>query len=150
MRKILLTATIFVALLSKPSAARTDGLGVGVILGEPTGASAKKFISHSVAVDGALAWSFIDDGALYLHADMLYHKFDRFNIGFGHLALYYGPGVRMAFARHAWLGARFPVGLGLTMDEHIFEAFFELAPTFDLLPKTGFSLNAGIGARFYF
>ena len=150
MKKLFLTVILAATALTGPVFTQTSGLGVGVILGEPTGLSAKKFISQSVAVDGALAWSFSDGEALHLHADLLYHSFDQLNIDFGHLALYYGPGARLAIGNHLWLGARFPVGISFTKSDQIFEGFFELAPTFDIAPRTDFKLFAGIGLRYYF
>lgn len=101
-------------------------------------------------MDGAPAWSFIDGDALHLHADLLYHSFNQFRIDFGHFALYYGPGARLAIGDHLRLGVRFPVGIRFTKMGQIFEGFFELAPTFDIAPRTNFNLFAGIGVRFYF
>ena len=150
MKKLLAASFCFALVLSGPIKGQTDGFGIGIILGDPTGISAKNFVSRSVAVDAAVAWSFVDDSALHVHADLLYHKFDQFNLDVGHLALYYGPGGRVAIGEHLWLGVRFPVGISYTIDEHIFEAFLELAPTFDLTPKTNFSIHSGIGVRFYF
>jgi len=142
---------VFVAMLhTNPAAAQTSGLGLGIILGEPTGLSAKKFISQSVAVDGALTWSFVGNDALYLHADLLYHSFNQFHFDFGDFALYYGPGARLAIGDHFRLGGRFPVSVSFTKTKQIFEGFRELAPTFDIAPRTDFSLYAGMGVRFYF
>ena len=150
MKKILLAVFFLMLTFAPVSKAQTSGFGIGLILGEPTGISVKNYISQCVAIDGAVAWSFTGGDALHVHADMLYHKFDQFDIEHGHLALYYGPGARLAVGEHLWLGARFPVGVSYTLDEHIFESFLELAPTFDLTPKTDFSIHAGIGIRFYF
>jgi len=149
MRKALIL-TYFILALLEVGLGQTSGFGVGVILGEPTGISVKNFVSRSTAVDGALAWSFDDGDALHIHADMLYHKFDQFDIDHGHLALYYGPGARLAFGKHLWLGVRFPIGLSYTLDGHIFETFLELVPIFNLTPRTNFDIQAGLGIRFYF
>ena len=48
-------AVILTLFLTQFSSAQTSGLGVGIILGEPTGLSVKNFISQSVAIDGAVA-----------------------------------------------------------------------------------------------
>ena len=53
--------------------AQTTGIGIGAILGEPTGISAKIWMSEHNAVTGALAWSFRDAGSLQIQADYLIH-----------------------------------------------------------------------------
>src|SRR5262245_41316938 len=58
----------------QPSAAH-DGAGLGIIVGEPTGVSAKIWVGGNTALDAAAAWSFADEGALHLHGDFLAHAF---------------------------------------------------------------------------
>lgn len=48
----------FMIILIKPVAAQDHGFGMGIILGEPTGLSAKAWTSNDNAFDFALAWSF--------------------------------------------------------------------------------------------
>ena len=43
-----------------------------------------------------------------------------------------------------------PVGLAYPFDRNRFDFFFELVPIMDLAPDTDFSLNAGLGLRFWF
>ena len=51
-----------------------EGLGLGIILGEPTGISFKSWLSTTTAFDMAAAWSFVDEDALHLHGDYLVHN----------------------------------------------------------------------------
>ena len=49
--------------------AQVEGLGIGIIVGEPTGICGKLWLSGRTAIDGAAAWSFNKNGNLHLHAD---------------------------------------------------------------------------------
>ena len=54
--------------------AEPKGLGIGVMVGEPTGVSVKKWLDATHAIDGGAAWSIAGDDALSLHADYLFHR----------------------------------------------------------------------------
>ncbi len=126
------------------------GLGLGVILGEPTGLSLKAWMSHTTAFDLAVAWSTVDEPAVDIHGDYLFHDYDLFHVDRGQLPVYYGLGARLKFLNHdSQAGVRAPVGV-----EYLFESakvglFMELAPILDLAPDTGFHLNGAVGARYY-
>ena len=49
------------------------------------------------------------------------------------------------------VAARAPIGLSLMFQNPSFlEVFFELAPSFWIVPDLGFGIEGGIGVRFYF
>lgn len=124
--------------------------GLGVILGEPTGLSAKVWVSPQRAFDAGAAWSFRNKGFLHLHADYLWHFPGRINTP-EEIDLYLGIGARVGFsAKDGIVGIRFPAGVGWRPQNVPIDLFIEIAPIFDLVPATGLSLNGGIGARFYF
>lgn len=126
-------------------------LGVGLILGEPTGASAKLWGPKSTAFQFAAAVSFEHETALHLHGDFVDHRRDLFEVEPGSLPLYYGVGLRVKFFdADAAIGVRFPVGLNYLFEDDPFDAFIEVVPILDLAPDTDFSLNASLGARYYF
>ncbi|HEU0038897.1 MAG TPA: hypothetical protein VFR76_06460, partial [Verrucomicrobiae bacterium] len=66
-----------------------DRFGAGLILGEPTGASLKYWLNDTMALDGAIGWSFHRETDLHLHSDVLWHKFDLFSVPEGRLPLYF-------------------------------------------------------------
>jgi len=72
--------------------AQESGFGLGIILGEPTGLTAKKWLSTDTALDFAAAWSFGGEDSITLHADFLQHKFNLIKIESGSLPVYYGIG----------------------------------------------------------
>jgi hypothetical protein len=124
--------------------------GLGIILGEPTGVSAKVFLTDRTAVDMAAAWSFSDEAALHLHGDFLLHNFDLIEVEQGRLPVHFGIGARVKFEDDSKFGVRIPVGLTYIFQSAPVDIFFEVVPILDLVPDTEFDLNAALGARFFF
>ncbi len=131
--------------------AQTDGFGLGIIVGEPTGISAKKWMSATTALDFAAAWSLTGDNSFSLHADYLSHKFDLFNPDAGRLPFYYGIGGRLRLGdKDDELGVRIPLGLNYHFSDITLDLFLELVPILDLAPDTDFEINAALGVRYFF
>ena len=151
-----LTALALVAGSPGASEAQSRGFGFGVIVGEPTGLSAKLWQTRSTALDFGAAWSFVDDEAFHLHMDILMHRFDVIRVDRGRLPLYYGLGGRVKFSdndhgdQDAHVGIRFPVGLDYLFAREPLDLFFELVPILDVAPETDVSLNASLGFRYWF
>lgn len=159
-------ATVSIA-LAAPSAARAEdihgadkgALGIGLILGEPTGIAAKLYLKDDQAIQGAIGSAFVG-GGLQLHADYVFHPYILETRESFVLPVYFGPGVRLidytngrgdsAFA----LGARLVGGLLFDFKDVPLDAFIEVAGVFEYEFKagTGFgvTLNAGAGVRYYF
>jgi hypothetical protein len=137
--------------------AQDHGIGIGIIVGEPTGLSAKAWTGGITAFDFAAAWSFSHGSALHLHGDFLLHRFDLIQVDPGTLPLYYGIGARLKFRdesggdnEDARFGMRIPVGLAYLFDDAPLDVFVEVVPLLDLAPDTEFTLNASIGIRYFF
>lgn len=140
-----------------------EGVGLGLIIGEPTGLSAKKWISAATAIDAAAAWSFVDFTSFQLHADFLWHNYDFVKTAElpGCLSVFYGIGGRIKLKGNnggngnkdeedTRLGLRIPVGLSYVFKENPVELFAEVVPILDVVPETKFGVEVGIGARYYF
>lgn len=151
------------AILIIGSGARAEeGVGLGIILGEPTGVSAKAWINKEHAIDAAAAWSFSENASFQLHADYLIHNFGLLKTGDigGRLPIYFGIGGRLKLEDHdnvngrnsddALLGVRIPFGIAYLFAKAPVEVFAEIVPILDLVPDTDFDMNGAIGARFYF
>jgi hypothetical protein len=130
--------------------AQGDGFGVGIILGEPTGLSAKFWLTDKTAVDGAIAWSMWNESAIHIHADFLVHSFNLINVSQGQLPIYFGIGPRIKLAHDPWFGVRIPIGLDYLFGSAPLDVFFELVPILDLVPGTYFHFNGAIGIRYFF
>jgi hypothetical protein len=127
--------------------------GYGIMLGNPSGLSAKFWFSNQIAIDGALG---VDRGELDAHVTFLYHDhslLQQWNIPEPtntDMSLYVGAGPRFLFADNDEFGIRFPVGVTFFPRSTPWEFFAELAPVLRLTPDTGFNGDFGIGARYYF
>lgn len=143
-----------------------SGLGLGVMIGEPTGISGKAWTGSDRAFDFGLAWGLWRGGYLHLHGDYLFHASDVIKVNTGKFLVHYGPGLRLRSWSNGryWyrgryydngssrvsLGVRVPVGLTYLIDEAPVDIFLEVVPTMDLLPGTYLDLDAALGVRYYF
>lgn len=147
-----LTILFFLVILVFPvtSTAQDRGIGLGIILGQPTGVSLKLWTGRSQAFDVAVAWAFDREDALHVHADYLFHNFRIFRVEKGQFVLYYGIGGRVKAESRTRVGLRIPVGLSYLFEKDPLEIFFELGPIMDLAPSTRFRMTSGVGLRYYF
>lgn len=131
-------------------------IGAGLIAGDPTGLTAKGYLSSRTAIQLIGSWSFIDE-AVTLIGDVTY---DIMNVPVqaSHLTLpfYCGVGGKLTFdkgGRHqdrTTAGIRVPVGIALQWTNIPIELAFEIAPGVGLTPETEFDLTGGIAVRYYF
>lgn len=146
MRKRLVISFVMVFMFIGAVTVRGEGLGVGIVLGEPTGLSGKMWLGGNTAIAGAAAWSFGNNGAIHVHTDYLFHNNDLLDFA----SLYYGIGVKIKLMNDVLLGIRIPVGLVHKLEAAPIDIFFEIVPGLNLIPNTGFGANGGLGARYYF
>jgi hypothetical protein len=162
---------VLVALLALPAlqaVAHAEGeraadkgvLGLGIILGEPTGVTARLYLKDDQALQAAVGSAFIGNG-LQASADYCFHPFilqdkDSFTLPF-----YVGPGVRlMEYSAGQYSKSYFAAGLrgvaGLLFDFKTvpLDAFVEVAGVVEYRFQGGgggnVALNAGAGLRYYF
>jgi hypothetical protein len=142
--------------LALPSLAQAHGdLGLGVVLGDPSGLSGKVWMDSEHAIDFSLGTFGYYVGQPYtginVHADYLWHRYGVFgnrstDVG-RKMPLYIGAGGLLASP--GVVGARGVVGVTYLFDQP-FDVFLELAPTLILAPGPGFGIDLGLGGRFYF
>lgn len=133
-------------------AAQDSGLGVGLIVGDPTGLSLKGFLNDRIALDGAIGLGFLGGDHFYAHADFLWNQplrdFDR-----ARMLLHFGVGPKLglAFGDDAlWVGARAPLGLTFAFGRVPIDVFVEAAAGLWIVPATDFDLDVAGGARWFF
>ncbi len=130
--------------------AQDRSFGLGIILGEPTGVSAKYWVSSRNAVDAGAAWAFSKNGFVDIHSDYLWHFPDVIQSK-ERFVLYAGVGGRLGLGGDkVKLGVRVPGGLAYWPKGVPIDVFLELAPILDLIPATVVSLNGGLGIRYFF
>lgn len=140
-------------------AADKGTFGLGLILGEPTGITAKLYLADDQAIQAAAGFAFIG-GGLHLHADYVFHPYILQTRDSFVLPVYVGPGVRLIDYSDGRddhflaLGVRAVGGLLFDFTEIPLDAFVEVAGVleygFDADEGFGLALNAAAGARFYF
>ena len=151
-------------LLVGPVAAQAQGgpFGAGIILGEPSGLSVKYFLDGRHAVDGALDYSLFD-GALYLHADYLFHfnAYRMRGVSTSQVFLpYVGIGGKIGVHDRdgrghdddasGALGVRIPIGVAWIPAGLPIDIFIEIVPGLFVLAATDPDLDAGVGLRYFF
>lgn len=147
----IMIGVILLTILSANVYGRGD-LGVGLIVGEPTGLSVKYWLSDDEAVDAGAGWSFSGHDSFHLHADYLVHRFEIIDTDedAGRAPLYYGIGARIKDKRDGTaLGARVPLGISYMFADTPFDLFAEIVPILDLAPDVDLDINVAIGFRFY-
>jgi len=151
MKKIIMIIVAFTLLtITNVTYSQSGGFGLGIVLGEPTGLSAKLWTGSSNAFDFAAAWSFKGEGSMLLQVDYVWHDFELIRVSSGRLPLYYGIGGRAVFSDDPLVGVRIPVGLDYQFANAPIDIFLEIVPILDLIPSTDFDLGGGLGIRFWF
>jgi hypothetical protein len=153
LRSIAAAAAICTAFSSNADARTTDGLGVGIIVGEPTGVSIKKWTDDTHAVDAALAFSLTDGNSFQFHADYLIHDTTALTTPElkGSTPWYYGIGGRIkADSGNTRVGIRVPVGISYLFADAPLDFFAEVAPVLDVAPDVSLRFNGALGLRYYF
>ncbi len=138
--------------------------GFGLVLGDPTGLSAKLWTNKENAFAFGLGASYF--GSPRIQADYLWH-FDAFQSSV--VKMYAGPGIGIGFGtessgfwyekgRGRWyyregdsfgLAARAIIGINVVPKRTPLEIFVELGPNVGFLPNFGTGIDAGVGIRFY-
>jgi hypothetical protein len=150
-------------ILATPIAAQDKGVGIGLVLGEPTGLSAKLWTTRTNAFDFGLGLAIGGDrisrndyyyngkSRLHFHMDYLWHSFSAIN-STERFPLYYGIGGRYnsGGGYDGSLGVRGVFGIAWLPRGTPIDIFLELVPVFQITPSTGFGIDAGLGIRFFF
>lgn len=170
--------SLFFVLLSLNLFAQNQKVGVGVMLGEPTGISVKiwrngtydfKAVLHDFqgyarlwiytksfwipkknAFSLSAAVPVFPEGDYHVHCDYLWHCYTIFPPDVGMIAAYYGVGVRFRHADESHIGARLVSGVNYFIPGIPWDVYMELAPVVDAEPKFGLDLNVGMGIRYNF
>lgn len=135
-------ATLYAAQNNRPGR-----FGLGLILGSPTGISAKYWLDKTHALDAALGF-----GDMSIHADYLWHRWDMLpQPQSGKLATYWGLGAEVKDKRKdTEFGVRAVGGIAYNFPRHPVDVFLEVVPVLELSPNAGIGVGAGLGVRYYF
>ncbi|HLL24164.1 MAG TPA: hypothetical protein VK427_18660 [Kofleriaceae bacterium] len=132
--------------------------GAGIIIGEPTGVTAKLYVNDDEALQAAAGFAFVG-GGIHAHADYVFHPVILQSRDSFVLLAYVGPGVRFIQYRDGRDDTTLAVGIrgvgGLLFDfkDNPLDAFVEVAGVVEFeTGDEGFgpALNAAAGVRYYF
>jgi hypothetical protein len=146
-----------------------SGFGLGFVLGNPSGLSAKlpageiNAFHFILAYDQGRNWGnrgWGDNncgtnnndchGRLYLGGDYVWYNYNAIPVSKGRLPFYYGPGVWASVANNTGAGVRFALGLEYQFATAPFDIFLEIAPGIRVIPNTNGYVSSGLGGRFFF
>jgi hypothetical protein len=150
---------LFIALTSIYVSASGGNLGIGAVIGEPTGLSFKLKMGQKRAIDGALAVGFFRSGrwiendekvAMYARASHLWLFPDALPVTSGSLPVYLGAGARLTAIREFNLGVRGSAGIAYIPAKAPIDIFFEIGLVVDFIGSIGSHIDAGMGLRYFF
>ena len=146
--KTLLALVCMLAAGVSPLRAQTAGdVGAGVILGNPTGGTAKLWLNGSQALDAGVGFS----TNLALYGDYLWHSWKVLpQPSAGRLPVYLGMGAQIRTLSTNEFGLRTVAGIAYWLPSNPVEIFLEIVPVFRLSPGNSVGLDAGVGLRYYF
>ncbi len=133
-------------------------LGLGLVLGMPTGITGKYWLPRNRGLDGAIAWNLSDGSSLTLLSTYLFHRPSIFKIQKEAFDLYYGIGGRLESVNKGKIssenslniGVRTLIGLEYFFHDPSIEPFCEISATLNLIESTDFLFGFGIGVRYIF
>lgn len=149
MKRTILAALALLAAAPAAAGERAGQLGLGVLLGDPTSASAKYFVTETQAVDAGVGVS----QTLTLHADWVWHGWDLApQPKKGKLGASISLGGRLETQRDTDFGIRTLLGLSYwpSAFKRPAEFFLELGPVFRVAPEVRVRIDGGFGVRVYF
>jgi hypothetical protein len=139
--------------------------GIGIMIGEPTGISAKYYLkSGDKAIDGGIGGNFAGTKGIAVHADFLWHPKILTSEPAFDMPFYVGGGVRViqhdlggGSTDFHW-GVRIPAGILFDFNNVPIDVFLELALILEFRDGSqatkessfGPDLSASVGVRYYF
>ena len=147
MKMLLALVYLFAAGVNPLWAQKAGDVGAGVILGNPTGGTAKFWFTDSQALDAGVGFS----TRLALYGDYLWHSWKVLpQPSEGKLPVYLGLGAQFRTVSPNEFGLRTVAGIAYWLPRNPVEIFLEVVPVFRLSPRDSVGLDAGVGLRYYF
>lgn len=141
---------IFIAMNAASAQEARGTLGLGGVLGEPSGATLKLWLNPVNAFDASAAFSLRDDDSnVSLHLGYLRHRYNDIEVRRGLMPYYYGFGGHVRLGDRPRAGVRIALGLSYLFERDPLELFSEITPIVELTPSTVVHINYGVGIRYY-
>ncbi len=134
--------------------------GIGIIIGSPTGFTAKFLLSRTAAVAVNAGWSLLDHHGIHVTGDYQFLFPGAITSEEGkrldEVVPYLGVGGRLRVKETEGPGDETDLHVGLRVGGGVeylverFGLFLELYPVVDFVPETDVDFEGGLGIRFYF
>ena len=145
--KAIIAALLLTVLSTSASASSADArsLGLGVVLGDPIGGTAKLWLDDRLAVDVGAGLS---DGNGGFWGDALWHDWTLLpQPSNGRLGCYFGAGPQLRTGDDVRFGIRAIAGVSYRPSGHPLEFFAEAGPLFRLTQGGDVDAVGGVGVR---
>jgi hypothetical protein len=141
-----LFSLLLIVLLANTSLSQGHGLGLGLMIGEPTGISCKGWVTNSGAIQLGVGYpSLSSRGGTAVSAEYLWHS----HVFRSHeyFPLFYGLG---GIFGSDLMGARGVLGIAWWPRRSSIDVFLQLVPTIYFEPISHFEFEFGFGVRYFF
>ena len=149
-----------VVIEDEPTGTGPSEMGIGIILGSPTGLSlGYRPGGQDHIINAGFAWNFPQQ-RVHAHADYLHTFYVLTDPNAPSLTFPVNVGVGVRFhsresngngdETRATVGVRIPLQMTMVPRHHPFDVFLELVPVLLLYPETKFRLDGALGARYFF
>lgn len=147
-------SVLFAVLFTASFSEAQEKFGLGVILGDPTGFSAKGKIGPEAWLDGVVTFSSGPASTYYLSSDYIKERPHLFRLDQQTVDLTYGIGLRIYESgksndRKFHVGPKVPVGLSTKFRDPSVEIYVEASFIMDVAPSTSGDVDGGIGFRYW-
>jgi hypothetical protein len=131
--------------------------GLGLMIGDPSGVSARKWLSKERALDFGLAYSFNEYVVLMADYKWIFRDWieDEFDTDHFHPTI--GVGMSLSALDQSvteedsfYLGVRIPLGVEWVIPDTRVGVFIELTPLLQIVSSTEVDIMGTLGARYYF
>jgi len=141
--------TLLVLFLASAALAQGSGFGIGVMIGTPTGITAKAWVERSSALQLNVGWPSLDNtNGTLLTADYVWHS--HVFRSRATLPLFYGLGGTVGLSSGSnTFGVRLVGGIEWWPHGTSLDVFLQIAPTFYFKPSSKFDVDPGFGIRFF-
>ena len=162
-RLLIICALLSPIAFAQNAAAQNRRFGLGLVVGEPTGISAKLWTSDINAFDFGLGWSggeerdeyvpgrYDGESRTHFHLDYVWHSFDairsseRFPIYYG-----FGAGINSGGGGDPTAALRGVFGISWLPRRTPIDLFLEISPSLPLINAAGLDFQLSLGSRYFF
>ena len=149
MKRVGFGFVLLLVLLCSGSASAQRRFGLGAVVGQPSGFSAKYWLDGRNSLDGILGIDLGRHGGMLVNVDWVHHWADLTPVSQGKFLLGAGAGMYIGAGDKFGLGARVKGLADYVFAPAPVNIFLEVAPTV-IFDDPGIGMQGGLGVRWFF